>query len=99
MKLCKYVLCCVDDKFNDQFLRLCDNVKASVDEVSFTTTEQSSGVCYKRKLVSKRAYISGGWYVLEENYTMKNDVNVPTSTKCTNRWVRFVFCNRPQSDC
>ena len=54
------------------------------------------GVCYKRKFISKRAYVSGGWYISEENYTMKNHVNVPTSTKCTNRWVRFVFCNRPQ---
>ena len=55
-----------------------------------------TGVCYKRKFVSKRWCVSGGWYVSEGNYIMKNHVNVPTSPKRTHRWVRFVFCNRPQ---
>ena len=55
-----------------------------------------AGVCYKRKFVSKRGYVSEGWYVSEKIYIMKNHVKVPTSPKRTYRWVRFIFCNRPQ---
>ena len=31
----------------------------------------------------------GGWNVLEENYMMKNQVNVPTPKICTYRWLRL----------
>ena len=89
-------------------LRICNGDAASlntvcmlarpVDYTTLSFAQTRTGVCYKRKFVSKRGYVSGTWYVSEGNYIMKNHVNAPTSPKCTHRWVRFVFCNRPQGE-
>ena len=49
-----------------------------------------TGVGYKRKFVSKRRFVSGGWYVSEENNIVKNHVNVPTFAKRKYRTFRFL---------
>ena len=45
-----------------------------------------TGVCCIKTYVSKRKKeltFQGGWYVLEENYIMKIQVNIPTPKICT----------------